>query len=69
MKKITEQKFLENIESALEQAATMRDSFMIETKNGNVALVSEKEWKSYMNIIEVCMDSMKIIRSQRNEPF
>lgn len=60
MKNISKNDLLENIDLALEYAATMRDSFVIETESGNVVLISEKEYSSYMKIMEACMESARI---------
>ena len=69
MKKISGEKFKEKPDLVLEWAATGSDSFTIETELGNVVLISEEEYKSYMKIMDSCFESLKIISRQRKDEF
>lgn len=69
MKIITESKFKENEKLVLEWAASGNDSFTIETEFGNAVLISEKEYKSYMKIMDECFESLKIVSAQKKDLF
>ncbi len=69
MRNVSKQKFKENIDLVLEQATSTLNSFMIETEKGNVILISEGEYKSYMKLLTNCMDSVNIVLSQRHSLF
>ncbi len=71
MRTIAEKTFLENTSKLLERAATMQQSFMVETKNGNVALIPEQLFVAYEKIAKATIEGVQVILAQEHndQPF